>query len=180
MRKKTVKIIASTLLLLSTSACTMLDTKVAVIDDFNLDNYLGTWHEIARLDHSFERGLSQVTATYSLEGDKVVVINKGFSEQKSRWKEAEGKAYFMESNDIARLKVSFFGPFYGAYQVHDITTDEQGNYQASLVIGPNNEYAWILARSTSISAEVKQRFVEKMNTLGIKEQELIWVKQNEQ
>ncbi|WP_283104649.1 lipocalin family protein [Shewanella olleyana] len=178
MRTKTVKIIASALLLLSTSACTMLDTKVAVVEDFKLDNYLGTWHEIARLDHSFERGLTQVTATYSLEGDKVVVINKGFSEEKSAWQQAEGKAYFIESDNIARLKVSFFGPFYGAYQVHDLITDAQGEYVASLVIGPNNEYAWILARDKAISADVKQGFINKMIKLGIEEQDLIWVKQN--
>ncbi|WP_153916260.1 lipocalin family protein [Shewanella sp. TC10] len=178
MRKKTVKIIASALLLLSTSACTMLDTKVAVVEDFKLDKYLGTWHEIARLDHSFERGLSQVTATYSVEGDKVVVINKGFSEEKSAWKQAEGKAYFIGSDNIARLKVSFFGPFYGAYQVHDLIKDEQGEYLASLVIGPNNEYAWILARDKTISADVKQGFINKMTKLGIDEQDLIWVEQN--
>ena len=178
MRKQSIKIIASALLLLSTSACTMLDTKVEVVDDFKLDNYLGTWHEIARLDHSFERGLSQVTASYSVKGDKVVVINKGYSEEKSDWQQAEGKAYFIESDNIGRLKVSFFGPFYGAYQIHDLISDDQGNYQASLVIGPNNDYAWILARNNTLSADIKQRFVSKMELLGIDQQQLIWVKQN--
>ncbi|MBQ4889096.1 lipocalin family protein [Shewanella sp. MMG014] len=178
MRKQFIKTIASAVLLLSTSACTMLDTKVDVVDDFQLTNYLGTWHEIARLDHSFERGMNQVTANYSVEGDKVIVINKGYLTDAQKWKEAEGKAYFIESEKIARLKVSFFGPFYGAYQIHDLVKDDNGDYQASLVIGPNNEYAWILARDTVISDDVKQRFVSKMRTLGINEQDLIWVSQN--
>lgn len=178
MLKQPIKIIASALLLLSTSACTMLDTKVEVVNDFKLDNYLGTWHEIARLDHSFERGLSQVTANYSVEGDKVVVINKGYSEDKSGWQQAEGKAYFIESDNIGRLKVSFFGPFYGAYQIHDLVSDEQGDYLASLVIGPNNEYAWILARNNTLSTDIKQRFISKMEQLGIEQEQLIWVKQN--
>ncbi|MFS1438361.1 lipocalin family protein [Shewanella sp. 10N.286.48.A6] len=173
-----IKSIALCALLVSgTSACTMLDKKVTVVENFKLNNYLGSWYEIARLDHSFERGLSKVTANYSVDGDKVVVINRGYSDEKARWSAAEGKAYFIETDNIGRLKVSFFGPFYGAYQIHDLMEDKNGNYISSLVIGPNNDYAWILSRTPNISAEHKLRFTEKMTALGIDTQQLIWVKQ---
>ncbi|WP_319593229.1 lipocalin family protein [Shewanella donghaensis] len=176
-KKSNMKTAALAILLIATSGCTMLDKKVAVVEDFKLDNYLGTWYEIARLDHSFERGLSKVTANYTLDGDKVVVINKGYSEEDKRWNEAEGKAYFIESDNIGRLKVSFFGPFYGAYQIHDLIQANNGDYIASLVIGPNNDYAWILSRTPKLSSDNRQRFTEKMAALGIDETKLIWVKQ---
>ena len=70
--------------------------KVTPVDDFDLTRYLGKWYEIARLDHSFERGLNKVTAEYSMRDDGgVKVINRGFSTKDNEWDEAEGKAYFV-------------------------------------------------------------------------------------
>jgi apolipoprotein D and lipocalin family protein len=74
---------------------------------FELERYLDKWYEIARLDHSFEKGLSQVTAEYRLREDGgVSVLNRGFSESENEWKEAEGKAYFVNSHSDGYLKVS--------------------------------------------------------------------------
>ena len=103
------------------AACTGMPEGVQPVSDFELDRYLGKWYEIARLDHSFERGLTQVTAEYSLRDDGGVrVVNRGFSADKGEWNEAEGKAYFVESPDLGYLKVSFFGPFYGSYVVFEL------------------------------------------------------------
>jgi len=105
-------------ILLSLSGCLGYPESVKPISGFNLNKYLGKWYEIARLDHPFERGLSNVTAVYSLKGDGgVKVVNRGFSSEDGEWKEATGKAYFVEASDKGYLKVSFFGPFYGSYVV---------------------------------------------------------------
>jgi apolipoprotein D and lipocalin family protein len=105
-------------LLLLTAACTRLPDGVRPVQGFELKRYLGEWHEVARMDHRFERGLTKVTATYSLREDgSVKVLNRGWNASKAQWKEAEGRAVFIGSSSEGRLKVSFFGPFYGAYTV---------------------------------------------------------------
>ncbi len=103
------------------SGCLSIPQNVAPIDGFELNKYLEKWYEIARLDHSSERGLDNVTAEYFLRDDGGVrVINKGFSATEKKWKEAEGKAYFVRDPQEGYLKVSFFGPFYGAYIVFEL------------------------------------------------------------
>ena len=126
------------------AGCTGIPQGLDPVKGFDVDRYLGTWYEIARLDHSFERGLSNVTADYTLRPDGGIdVLNKGFDKEKGAWKEAEGKAYFLGENNVGRLKVSFFGPFYGGYNV--IALDKE-NYSWSVVCGPDLKYFWILAR----------------------------------
>lgn len=101
-----------TLLLLSLVTlfgCTSKPDGVEPVNYFDLEPYLGKWYEIARLDHSFERGLSNVTAEYRLREDGgVKVTNRGYSEEDQQWSEAEGKAYFVEDETVGHLKVSFF------------------------------------------------------------------------
>ncbi|MFZ4581846.1 MAG: lipocalin family protein, partial [Paludibacter sp.] len=100
------------------TACAETPPSPDVIRNFELNKYLGTWYEIARFDHSFERGLSNVTANYSLREDgKVKVINRGCKLKSNTWSESIGKAKFAGSETIGSLKVSFFGPFYGAYNI---------------------------------------------------------------
>ncbi|MGB5398251.1 MAG: lipocalin family protein, partial [Gammaproteobacteria bacterium] len=126
------------------TACAGIPENVKPVDNFKLANYLGKWYEIARLDHSFERGLTNVTADYSLRDDGgVKVLNRGYSVEDGAWTDAEGKAYFVEGPDQGYLKVSFFGPFYGSYIVFEL---DHENYQYSLVSGPDTSYLWILAR----------------------------------
>ena len=92
--------------------------RVTPVESFELNRYLGKWYEIARLDHSFERGLERVTAEYSLRDDGgISVVNRGYSIEDDEWKVAEGKAYFVNDKNLGYLKVSFFGPFYGSYVV---------------------------------------------------------------
>ena len=148
---------------------------VRPVENFELNNYLGKWYEIARLDHSFERGLSQVTANYSIKNDGgLAVINRGYSEEKGEWKEAEGKAYFVDTKTKGYLKVSFFGPFYGSYVVFEL--DHEG-YQYAFVSGPNTDYLWLLARTPKVAPEVVQKFLTMSQQRGFKTDEVIWVKQ---
>lgn len=157
--------------------CTGVPENVTPVQGFELQRYLGTWYEIARLDHPFERGLQQVTAHYSLREDGgVAVLNRGYRVAKGEWEEADGKAYFVEEADVGRLKVSFFGPFYGGY---NIALLDQQDYQWSLVVGPNTDYLWILARSPELSPEVYARLVAEAERLGFPVDELIRVEHGE-
>lgn len=158
---------------LSLAACTGIPEGVEPVTGFELSRYLGTWHEIARLDHGFERGLTQVTAEYSLREDGgVKVLNSGYNAEERQRQTAEGKAYFIGRPDEGRLKVSFFGPFYGAYNI--IALDKAA-YRYAMIAGPNTDYLWILARSPSLDGAVLQSLVEKARGLGFPTQDLIYL-----
>ena len=155
------------------TGCTGLPEGAVPVDGFESERYLGKWYEIARLDHSFERGLTRVSAKYSSrEDDGLKVINRGFDAKKNEWDEAEGKAYFVGEKDIGALKVSFFGPFYGAYNI--LALDKEA-YQYSLVSGPNLSYLWILARTPELEQSVIDTLVNKAQALGFPVNELIYV-----
>jgi apolipoprotein D and lipocalin family protein len=156
------------------SACSQMPDNVQPVTNFQVDRYLGRWYEIARLDHSFERGLERVTAQYALREDGGVrVVNRGFDPQKQAWDEAVGKAYFVGDKDVGQLKVSFFGPFYGGYNI--IVLDE--DYQYAMVCGPDRSYLWILARSPRLDESTLQRLVDTAKSLGFATEELIYVAQ---
>ncbi len=158
------------------SACVGIPENVKPVGNFKLEQYLGQWYEIARLDHSFERGMTRVTADYSLREDGgVKVVNRGFLAQENKWKDAEGKAYFVGPADQGHLKVSFFGPFYGSYIVFEL---DQDNYQYAVVSGPDLSYLWILARSPQMNKETKDRLVAKAAALGFDTARLIFVGQD--
>jgi len=160
------------LLLLLLAGCTSVPEKVTPVSPFELERYLGTWHEIARLDHSFERGLTQVTAEYRLRDDGgISVLNRGYDAKKERWKTATGKAYFVGDSNTGRLKVSFFGPFYGGYNIAKLDPD----YQIALVVGPNLDYAWLLARKTQLSAAKCAPYLAEAERIGIALAQLIWL-----
>lgn len=172
--KKQIKLtILAALFLTLQSGCTGSPDGVTVVTDFEIDRYLGTWYEIARLDHSFERGLSAVTADYSLRDDGGVrVVNRGYNKQSDEWDEAVGKAYFVGSSDIGQLKVSFFGPFYGGYNIIEL---DKSDYQYSLVAGPDRDYLWILSRTAQMQPDILQSLVGKARELGFATDELIFV-----
>ena len=163
----------SIVLALLLTGCAGIPNNVKPVDNFKLENYLGKWYEIARLDHTFERGLSQVTANYRLRDDgSLRIINRGYSAKENKWKEAQGKAYFVKGSDQGYLKVSFFGPFYGSYIVFEL---DHENYQYSLVCGPDKSYFWILARGPQIREDVKDILIAKAAALGFDTKKLIYV-----
>lgn len=170
-RRRNTPLLAAVAIFLT--ACTGAPEGVEPVSGFELNRYLGTWYEIARLDHRFERGLSNVTATYSLRDDGGVrVINRGYDAEDGEWNEAEGKAYFVGDEDTGQLKVSFFGPFYGGYNI--IELDKEG-YRYSMVAGPDRSYLWILSREPDLDDAVLERLLAKAGELGFPLGELIMV-----
>jgi len=157
-------------------SCISMPEGISPVDNFEVEKYLGTWYEIARLDHSFERGLSRVTAEYSIRKDgKIRVLNRGFSEEKNIWKEAEGKAVFTGKEDKGFLKVSFFGPFYGSYVIFEL---DKTDYSYAFVSGPDTSFLWLLARKPDPEKEIIDKFIEKSGKLGFDTEKLIFVKHN--
>ena len=168
--------LSSLLLLAATqAACTGAPEGVEPVRGFEPPRYLGTWYEIARLDHSFERGLSRVTAEYSMRDDGGVrVVNRGYDAARGEWQEAVGKAYFTGKSDVGQLKVSFFGPFYGGYNILEL---EKSEYRYSLVAGPNRDYLWILSRAPKMDPDDVERLVGIAADLGFETDALIFVDQ---
>ncbi len=155
------------------SACsTAIPEGVEVVTGFDVQRYTGLWYEIARLDHSFERGLTHVTAHYGVQADgSIAVTNRGFKADKQTWKEAQGTAKFTGPSNRGSLKVSFFGPFYGGY--HVVALDPA--YQWSMVMGPDTDYLWILSRAPELPASIKEQLLIKAKMLGVQTDQLIWV-----
>lgn len=167
-------IISSTIILLA--GCLGTPKSVKPCTGFDSNRYLGKWYEIARLDHSFERGLEQVSAEYSLREDGgIKVLNRGFSSEDKRWKEAEGKAFFVGEKDVGHLKVSFFGPFYGSYVIFELDKED---YQYAFVCGSKTSYLWLLSRTPTVNDELKANFIIQAKKLGFDIDKLIFVNQN--
>ena len=157
------------------SACTGPPEGVTPVSGFDAERYLGTWHEIARLDHRFERGLVAVSATYSRNPDgSLKVVNRGFNPEACAWKTAVGRAKFGGDPTTGQLAVSFFGPFYGGYTVFALDHQE---YQWVAVSGPSRNYLWILARTPNLADEIHDRLVAEAKALGFATENLIRVPQ---
>ncbi|GGG57003.1 lipocalin family protein [Epilithonimonas arachidiradicis] len=161
--------------LLVLSSCSVgIPDKATAVQNFDADKYLGKWYEIARFDYRFEKNMNQVTATYSKNADGTIKVeNKGYDYVKKEWKQSTGEAKFVNSENEARLKVSFFKPFWAGYNVIDLDS----NYKYALVAGKNLDYLWILSREKTIPEDVKNRFLEKAKEIGYNTSELIWVEQ---
>ena len=163
------------------ASCMGVPANVTVVDNVNASQYIGTWYEIARLDHSFERGMDNVTAHYEMQkSGEIKVTNKGFNTTKKEWKEVVGKAYFIEPAHadgtlLGKLKVSFFGPFYGAYNIIAL---DRTLYNYVMICGPNKKYLWIMSRTPELTYPIKQELVSQAKQLGFATDDLIYVNQN--
>lgn len=159
-------------LLLLLSACSGIPEGLSPVTGFELQRYLGHWYEIARLDHRFERGLVDVQADYSLREDGGVrVLNSGTNSTSGQRETAEGRAYFVNNADIGQLKVSFFGPFFGGYNI--ITLDKT-DYRYALIAGPDRNYLWILARTPRLEQPVLDALVAQAKSQGFTTEQLIY------
>lgn len=168
------KILLSSLFLMLLVSCGGTDKpdNITPVQSFDAQRYLGNWYEIARLDHKFERGLSHVTAEYSLREDGgVKVVNKGYSQKDGEWNTAEGKAYFVQDKNTGFLKVSFWGPFYSSYVIFELDPD----YQYALISGNDKDYFWILSRQPEMDEVVLNELIGKAQALGFDTRKLIKV-----
>jgi apolipoprotein D and lipocalin family protein len=161
-------------LALGLCACTGLPENLQPVTGFDSRRYLGTWYEIARLDHRFERGLAQVTATYGARDDGgISVVNHGYKAAEDRWVRAQGRAYPAGDPAVGHLKVSFFGPFYSSYVIFELSPD----YRTAYVAGSDRDTLWLLSRSPQIDAAERARFIDSARTRGFDTSRIIWVEQ---
>ncbi|MFN2361243.1 MAG: lipocalin family protein [Marinobacter sp.] len=157
------------------AGCTGVPEGIDPVSDLNVERYQGTWYEIARLDHSFEEGLSNVTAEYTVQDDgSIRVINRGYSEEDGQWEEAEGRAVFVDDEPDGHLKVSFFGPFYASYVVFELDED----YRYVYITGYDRDYLWFLSRSPTVDDDALAEFKEVAEEKGFDLDELIVVDQS--
>lgn len=156
-------------------SCNTIPKGAEAVKPFDKAKYLGKWYEIARLDFKFEEGLNNTTANYSLNDNGTIkVVNRGYDYEEEEWTESTGKAKFVGDDNVAKLKVSFFGPFYAGYNVIAI----DNNYKYALVAGKNLDYLWILSRETTIPENVKNEYLKKAQEIGYNTSDLIWVEHN--
>lgn len=173
-RRSVLLVGAASLVALPGCSSTLPPPGITPVSPFDIARYEGRWYELARMDHRFERGLSDVSATYQRQADgSVRVVNRGFDAGKGEWRESVGKALFTGDPNTASLKVSFFGPFYGGYHVAALDAD----YRWAVVVGPDLGYAWILSRSKAVAPTERQALQARAAALGIDAQALIWVTQ---
>jgi apolipoprotein D and lipocalin family protein len=171
--KKLLIICLTTLLFLT--SCVTKPAGINPVQGFQADKYLGKWYEIARLDNRFEKGMTHVNAEYSLNSDgSIKVLNSGVNADSTTRSYAEGVAKFVENSNTGFLKVSFFGPFYGAYVVFKV--DDYYKY-AYVAGGKGKDYLWLLSRTKTVPNEIKDDFIARTNNLGFDTDKLVWVKQ---
>jgi len=163
--KKILKAVSVSLfsVVMTLSGCVSVPDGISPVSEFDSERYLGTWYEIARLDHRFERGLYNVTATYSKNDNGTIKVqNRGYEVSKEAWKDATGKAKFVDDPTTAHLKVSFFGPIYGSYIVYELGED----YDYAFISGYNKKSLWLLAREPFPPEEVMAKFRETATNAG--------------
>ena len=155
------------------SACDASDIDNSTVKSVDLNRYLGSWYEIAKYDHYFERDLDYAMARYTLRDDgKIDVLNTGIKD--GRAKDAKGIA---KTTDVpGLLRVSFFGPFFSDYRIMMLDED----YQYVLVGGSTDKYLWILARTPQLDDATLSLILAEADRCGYDTSKLIWVKQSAQ
>ncbi len=175
--KKALFILYAIVIMIGISCCSSIPKGVVAVKPFDKERYLGKWYEIARLDFKYERDLNNTTAEYSINTNGTIkVYNKGYNVKKGKWVQAIGKAKFVGNDNIAMLKVSFFGPFYSGYNVIALDSD----YRYALVAGASLKYLWILSRETSIPEEIKNKYLKIAENYGYNISDLLWVVHDKQ
>ena len=154
--------------------CNRRKVSVEPMENFDVNRYLGRWHEIARLDHRFERGLERITATYTLRPDgKVGVVNRGYDPAKKRWSDA--KAYAVQTRVKNYLKVYFFPLVPGRYRIAYLDDD----YSLAVVSGGSLRYLWLLSRTPEVTPQQRARMLGVARGLGYDTSKLIWPEPDE-
>jgi len=170
-------LLLNSLIMIGLSSCATIPDGAVAVKPFVKERYLGKWYEIARIDFKYEKDLTNTTAEYSLNDNGTIKVdNQGYNTKKGEWKQAIGKAKFVGEENIAKLKVSFFGPFYSGYNV--IAIDDE--YRYALIAGESTKYLWILSRESTIPVEIKDRYLKIAEKIGYNTTNLLWVKHDKQ
>lgn len=158
--------------LLPFCACSsQLTVDNSTVREFNVEKFFGKWYEIARFDHSFERDMTNCTATYIQNYDgKIAVVNRGVKNGKIE--ESRGKAKKTKTTGL--LRVSFFGPFYSNYRVMMISPE----YTYALIGSDSDDYLWILSRTPTLPSEDLKKILTEAKLRGYDTSKLIWVEQD--
>ena len=168
--KPIARIILVSSLALAAGCASVSKVNNAPLAAFDLNRYLGEWYEIARFDHSFERGVERAKAKYSLKDDGTIeVVNSGIKNGKPKTAVGKGKT----TDTPGLLRVSFFGPFYADYRVMLIDKE----YTRALVGSGSADYLWILSRTSGLSETAKSELLAEARRRGYDTDKLIWVKQ---
>lgn len=161
------------IMMIGFNSCVSIPKGAVAVKPFDKEKYLGKWYELARLDFKYERNLNNTTAEYSLNDNGTIKVdNIGYNTLKERWEQATGKAKFVGEENVAMLKVSFFGPFYSGYNVIAIDND----YKYALVAGKSLKYLWILSRETNIPDDIKEKYLKIAEGIGYNTDNLLWIK----
>jgi apolipoprotein D and lipocalin family protein len=147
----------------------------STVKEVDIERYAGTWYEIARFPHSFEKDLVGVTATYTLKNDgKIKVVNQGYVKTlDGRLKKTEGKAKIPDPKEPGKLKVSFFLFFFSDYFIMELDKD----YQYALVGSSSDKYLWILSRTPRMSEDNLTMLIDKAKKRGYEIEKLEMVLQ---
>jgi len=172
----TVLLFSAVCILCLYSGCATIPKGASAVTNLDKAKYLGKWYETARFDFSFEKDLNNTTAEYTLRKDGyIAVLNKGYNYRKNKWESAQGKARFRGADTVGELEVSFFGPFYGGYNIIALDPD----YKYALIAGSSTKYLWILSREKTIPDEIKQSYLATAESAGYDTGRLIWVEHNQ-
>ena len=168
------RLLIMSFILVSITGCSKPYPPLDTVQKVDLQKYLGTWYEIARYEHYFEKGCRDVSATYTLKEDgEIKVVNRCTKEEANK-KEAVGIAYAVDESN-SKLKVSFFRPFYGDYWI--IMLDDE--YRYAVVGDPSREYLWILSRTPKLEENIKNKILGRLPEMGYSAEPLIWTPQGE-
>ncbi|SDE86834.1 lipocalin family protein [Rhodospira trueperi] len=163
--------------LLALAGCTGLPSGLTAVRDFDVTRFYGTWYSIMRLDHSFERGMTNVRATYQPRDDgTVAVLNRGWNPRTCRWSTISGTARFREGPDVASFGVTLGAPIEGGLHIIALDTED---YQWALASGPTRGYLWILSRTPTMPDEQRHALMRRARDFGFPVENLVRVDQSD-
>ena len=156
--------LAASVVSIFTNGCLPSEPEIEAVRDFRPADYMGTWYEIVRLPHYFERGLDRVSAEYTLQVDgSIRVVNRGY--RKGKEKRIVGKAKLKNpeaSPQTGELRVSFFGPFYSDYRIIELAPD----YSYAVVTGSGKDFLWVLSRTPVMEEKLLREILTRLRGLG--------------
>ncbi|MBC8374852.1 MAG: lipocalin family protein [FCB group bacterium] len=166
------RILAMIIAIFFVNSCVEVPEGITPVKNFKVKRFMGTWYEIARLDHPFELGMNSVTANYSLDsGGGITIQNSGYMVKWQEWRYAEAKASFVDDKKTGFLKVCYIWPFYEPYVIFKLEED----YDYAFVCGRDRSFLWLLSRTEYVDRDVIDEFEEEAKKLGFDTSKLTYL-----